>query len=135
MKIVCESGRCTGCLACVVTCLDRHYSADAHNAVPPRRYAKTVLPSGYTRYETTSCHHCENAPCAAACPAGAIRRDEGGWTRVDRTVCIGCGACAKACPFHIPQRGHDGKIVKCDGCGGDPGCVRSCPNGALSVRG
>ena len=134
MRIVCENEKCTGCLACVVTCLDHHYPADAVGAVAPRRYEKKVQPSGYTKYDTFSCHHCPNAPCVAACPVGAIRQDESGWVLVDRDVCIGCGACGKACPFHIPQRGHDGKMVKCDGCGGEPNCVKICPNGALKIE-
>ena len=43
MRIVCDNEKCTGCLACVVTCLDHHYPAEAHGAVPPRRYEKAVL--------------------------------------------------------------------------------------------
>lgn len=134
MRIVCDEGKCVGCLACVVTCLDHHYPAHAADAVPPRRYRKTVRPSGYTRYETYSCCHCKNAPCAAACPVGAIRKDASGWVLTDRNACVGCGACLSACPFGIPQMGHDGKMVKCDGCGGQPNCVKICPNGALRVQ-
>ena len=89
MKIVCENEKCNGCLACVVSCLDHHYPADACGAVAPRRYKKAVQPSGYTKYDTYSCHHCEDAPCAAVCPTGAIRKSEDGWVRVDRAVCVG----------------------------------------------
>lgn len=134
MRIVCENEKCTGCLACVVTCLDHHYSADVSDAVAPRRYKKAVQPSGYTKYDTYSCYHCKNAPCAAACPVGAIRQDESGWVLVDRLACVGCGQCVKACPFHIPQIDKGDKMVKCDGCGGDPNCVKICPNGALSIQ-
>lgn len=134
MRIVCETDKCTGCLACVVTCIDHHYPADAHDAVSLRRYAKTVLPSGYTKYDTESCHHCENAPCVKSCPVGAIRQDDSGWVLVDRAVCIGCRMCLRVCPFDIPQFDSERKMVKCDGCGGDPNCVRVCPNDALSVQ-
>lgn len=134
MKVVCSSEKCTGCLACVVTCLDQHYPADAHSALSPRRYEKRVLPSGYTRYETFSCRHCQDAPCISACPVGAIRRDEQGWTRVDRARCIGCRMCLNACPYDIPRIDGERKMVKCDGCGGDPACVAVCPNGALSIE-
>lgn len=134
MRIVCENEKCTGCLACVVTCLDHHYPADAVGAVSPRRYKKAVQPSGYTKYDTYSCYHCKNAHCVAACPVSAIRQDESGWVLVDRDLCVGCGTCAQACPFHIPQIDRNGKMVKCDGCGGDPNCVKVCPNHALSVQ-
>ena len=133
MRIVCDNQKCTGCLACVVTCLDHHYPGDAKGAVAPRRYKKSVQPSGYTKYDTYSCYHCKSAPCAAVCPVKAIQQ-ENGWVMVNREVCIGCGQCVKACPFGIPQRGHDGKMVKCDGCGGEPNCVKVCPNGALTVE-
>ena len=133
MRIVCDNQKCTGCLACVVTCLDHHYPSGAKGAVAPRRYKKSVQPSGYTKYDTYSCYHCKSAPCAAVCPVKAIQQ-ENGWVMVNREVCIGCGQCVKACPFGIPQRGHDGKMVKCDGCGGEPNCVKVCPNGALTIE-
>jgi len=37
------------------------------------------------------------APCAAACPLGAITLDAGGMARVDRRVCDVCGKCAEVC--------------------------------------
>jgi anaerobic dimethyl sulfoxide reductase subunit B len=56
---------------------------------------------------------------------------------VDKTRCIGCHACAGACPFGVPQYGEDGTMQKCNYCldrvleGQDPACVASCPPGAL----
>ncbi|MGI6071542.1 MAG: 4Fe-4S dicluster domain-containing protein [Lachnospiraceae bacterium] len=134
MRVVCDNEKCTGCLACVVTCLDHHYPEGDANAAPLRIHRKTVYPSGYTGYVTESCHHCENAPCAAACPAGAVSRRQDGLIMVDKELCIGCGACKQACPFDIPRFDAEGKMVKCDGCGGDPACVKICPNKALRVE-
>ena len=37
-----------------------------------------------------------------------------------------CGLCIAACPEAAPLRGADGKVVKCDLCGGDPQCVKAC---------
>ncbi len=134
MRVVCDDNKCVGCLACVVTCIDHHYSEDVKDAVSGRTYRKITLPSGYTKYITESCHHCENAPCMDHCPADAISRDDSGWVTVDRDLCIGCRACAGVCPFDIPRFTSDGKMFKCDGCGGDPACVKMCPNGALSIE-
>ncbi len=37
------------------------------------------------------------APCAPACPSGAIRLDERGHPVIDRRACDACGRCAEAC--------------------------------------
>ena len=134
MRIVSDNDKCTGCLACVVTCIDHHYSETEKDAVSGRLYKLTVESSGYTKYITESCRHCKNAPCAAVCPAGAITVSESGWVQISRALCIGCRACAGACPFDIPQFNPDGTMFKCDGCGGDPACINICPNKALSLK-
>ncbi|MBE6016792.1 MAG: 4Fe-4S dicluster domain-containing protein [Lachnospiraceae bacterium] len=133
MKIICDNEKCSGCLACVVACTDHHYAETENDAVSGRIYKTVTEPSGYTRYVTESCRHCENAPCIDACPVNAIS-EEGGWVLVDRDICIGCQMCSQACPFDIPRFRSDGKMFKCDGCGGDPACVKICPNGALKVE-
>ncbi len=38
-------------------------------------------------------------PCEAACPVGAITKDESGVERIDDDKCIYCGKCVNACPF------------------------------------
>lgn len=134
MRIICDESKCIGCLACVVSCLDHHYDANAADAVAPRLHRKAVRPSGLEQMETDSCHHCMNAACMAACPVGALSRDEHGFVVVERSQCIGCGVCARACPYQIPRKDTQGKMVKCDGCGGQtPACVTICPMGALRL--
>ena len=136
MRVECDYSLCMGCLACVVSCIDHHYSADVENPVSGRKYAKVVLPSGTTMYHTESCRHCEDAPCLAACPVQAISRTEKGWVVVDSENCVGCGACLAVCPYSIPQFNAEGKMVKCDGCSGreSPACIKACPMGALSLK-
>ncbi len=133
MRIVTDGNKCIGCLACVVTCVDHHYDVDTAFPVALRHHYRVTKPSGLTQYVTDSCHHCENALCMDACPKKAIFRDEHGWVRVDESCCVGCMACAAACPFDIPLLRGDGKMVKCDGCGGEIHCVKICPCGALTV--
>lgn len=139
-KINCDPSWCSGCLACVVACIDQHYEETQENAVSARIYEKrTSERTGLVSYITRSCLHCKNAKCMGVCPKGALVRDERGFVIPIREKCIGCRACAKACPFDVPRFDAAGKLVKCDGCseriarGEEPACVRICNTGALSV--
>jgi len=38
-------------------------------------------------------------PCEAACPVGAIKKNEDGIVNVDYKKCISCGKCTRSCPF------------------------------------
>lgn len=133
MRIVSDNEKCVGCLACVVTCIDHHYSENETAAVSGRLYRLYTSPSGYTKYVTESCRHCDNAACIEVCPVQAVSRTDSGWVVTDQDQCIGCQACASACPFDIPRFRQDGKMFKCDGCLGDPACVKICPDGALKI--
>jgi Fe-S-cluster-containing hydrogenase component 2 len=85
------------------------------------------------------CSHCENPPCVAACPPGALYKEDGNApTLLDESKCDGCGVCIEACPVGALQMNREGKIVlKCDQCverqkeGLLPACVSGCPTGAL----
>lgn len=53
--------------------------------------------------------------------------------KIDKNVCIGCGACVGACPVGAISPDEDGKMVidkeKCISCGT---CYAVCPVGAPS---
>ncbi len=38
-------------------------------------------------------------PCEAACPVGAVSKNDQGYVEIDRDLCINCGHCAQSCPF------------------------------------
>jgi hypothetical protein len=66
-----------------------------------------------------------------------IRED--GIVFLDTTKCMGCGYCAWACPYGIPQYNPDaGTMTKCDFCvdqleqGLPPACVAACPMRVLN---
>jgi Fe-S-cluster-containing dehydrogenase component len=96
------------------------------------------FPSAVVRYVSIACMHCQDSPCAAACPSGALDMDAARRVlTVDREQCIGCRSCAAACPYNIPRYDRDEKMWICNLCmerveaGLDPACVRVCPLGAL----
>ena len=54
---------------------------------------------------------------------------------VDEKKCIGCGTCAKNCPWGMIQVNPETKkAVKCDFCGGNPQCVEWCPTDAITIK-
>ena len=77
--------------------------------------------------------------CMANCPQGAIEKDpDTGEVRSDPEKCIGCGTCAKSCPYGAPKVDMEAmKSVKCNMCadrvaaGKQPICVEACPLRAL----
>jgi ferredoxin len=55
--------------------------------------------------------------------------------KVNKTKCIGCGACASTCP-KVFEMGDDGKAHVKSGAKGDEKCIKNaidgCPVGAIS---
>ena len=91
--------RCIGCNACVAAC-------KTENLLPEgvfftRTFVEEVgtFPDVRRFYVPTLCNHCQNAPCEKACPSGATYTREDGIVMVDQEKCIGCSACAVACPY------------------------------------
>ena len=82
------------------------------------------------------CFQCEQAVCKAVCLVHAISRDEEtGAIAINQDTCIGCKVCLMACPFGaIGQEPETRVMIKCDLCGGEPKCVRWCPNEAIQYE-
>jgi len=144
-RVLTNLDRCIECRSCAAAC---HVS---HAGMPVVRFAMSgvaLLP--------LICRQCKAASCVDACPVEAMVRDENGVVHRRLFRCIGCGSCARACPFGVlpnetagvPDQvrstdrisGH--QIPKCDLCADRtecdpeavPRCVASCPTGALSFE-
>ncbi|MCB1052551.1 MAG: cyclic nucleotide-binding domain-containing protein [Acidobacteria bacterium] len=140
-----DLNRCTRCDDCVTAC------ASTHGGRPRfiregNKVQNWLIPK--------SCYHCLDPVCLVGCPTGSIHR--GGAAEVieiQDDLCIGCGACARNCPYDaivmhgdgekwpddmIPTglRGKDRLIAsKCDLCsqaGHEPACVSQCPQGCAT---
>lgn len=103
-----------------------------------------------TNYDITNlCRGCVARSCSSSCPKGAIEFDpETSQGRINHNICISCGMCYNACPYHaivyIPVPCEEacpvGAITKdesgvehideskCIYCGR---CLNSCPFGAI----
>lgn len=98
--MVMDLERCIGCNACTIACMQE-------NTLPRGvMYTKVLTqeigtyPRVTKRYVPVICNHCEDPPCERACPTGATYIDSDTQAvLVDNDKCIGCGACATACPY------------------------------------
>jgi CRP-like cAMP-binding protein/Fe-S-cluster-containing dehydrogenase component len=138
--LVLDLGKCTRCDACVNAC------ADAHDGI-------TRLVREGLRFENfliaTSCRQCRDPLCMVGCPVGAIRR-RNSLEVIIEDWCIGCGLCARNCPYGninlhpfdvlVEDLQHPGgkkavvqqKATSCDLCTNlkEPSCVYACPHDA-----
>ena len=126
---------CTGCGACIVACMAAHTPEPFGEAVQYRRLNRLEGEQDgrpYVQYEVISCRHCASPACVDTCPVEAMEKGEDGFVRVDRSVCLGCGACASACPFGAIQMKRYGP-EKCPGCE-EKYCVKACPWGVIQWK-
>lgn len=143
-----DVAKCTGCKTCVLACKDAHSLTSGVNY----RKVHEKIGGGFRQnvegawvhdvrgyYVSVACNECEDPACVKVCPTKAhYKRAQDGLVLIDQTKCIGCGACAQACPYGAPvldTKLH--KMQKCDACVGrlakglQPSCVEACPQRAL----
>jgi CRP-like cAMP-binding protein/Fe-S-cluster-containing hydrogenase component 2 len=138
--LILDLENCTRCDACVNAC------ADAHDGI-------TRLVREGLRFEqylvATSCRQCRDPLCMVGCPVGSIRR-RNSLEVIIEDWCIGCGLCARNCPYgninlhpfevlveDLERPGRQKAVVKqkatsCDLCTHlkEPSCVYACPHDA-----
>ena len=126
--VMVDPSNCTGCQLCVVVCSLKH----ERQVNPLYSRIRVVRFEEKGAYIPIICQQCRDAPCQAVCPVRAIERDEAGALIVNQEKCIGCKVCIVACPFGAISWTADGRIIKCDLCGGEPLCVKVCTREALT---
>lgn len=146
--VIADPQKCIGCFTCEVACVVAHNgnrpgALNAANFLPRLKVVKE-----WNISTPVLCRQCEDAPCANACPNGAIVRAADS-IQVLQEKCIGCKTCAVACPYgamdivtrQVDDVSHPlyGRSVKaeaqkCDLCLGraeGQACVNACPTDAL----
>lgn len=137
-----DSRFCSGCKACQAACKDKN------NLPTGVLWRRVVEVSGGTWQKdgdawtntvfaynlSLSCNHCTYPKCAGVCPTKAYEKRADGIVFLDTSKCIGCGYCAWACSYEVPQYNPEaGHMTKCDFCldyleqGLSPACVAACP--------
>jgi Fe-S-cluster-containing hydrogenase component 2/CRP-like cAMP-binding protein len=136
--------RCTRCDECVRACVDAHDDGRSRLFLLGPRFGKYLVP--------TTCRSCLDPVCMIGCPVRSIQRGDNREILI-KDWCIGCGLCAKQCPYEsiqmhplaadeTPPEAPEGasfkevkeRAVVCDLCSSlpsrDPACVYACPHEA-----
>ena len=88
---------CTRCGDCVRACVNTHNDGYSRLFLDGPRFDRFLVPS--------ACRQCLNPACMIGCPVGSIQRGDNGQIEI-RDWCIGCGLCARQCPYDSIQM-HD----------------------------
>jgi anaerobic carbon-monoxide dehydrogenase iron sulfur subunit len=142
-RIVADPVKCLACRSCELACALAHAeSEDLVQALQDGARPRIYVEAADQRAVPLQCRHCDDAPCIAVCPSGALARLEADApVLVNQDKCIGCEFCVQVCPFGVIRLTSDRKaVIKCDLCaarvgqGLAPACVTSCPVGALAFE-
>lgn len=145
--------RCLGCKNCELACALAHADYNLQTAVTKglQLQPRNLVIQVDDMVMPMQCRQCEDAPCARACPVGAIY-EEDGFVKINEGNCVGCKVCAMVCPFGAilmsadvndegNHRTKKAKARKCDLCFGRAkdndeipyACVKACPTKALKL--
>lgn len=143
-----DASACSGCKACQIACKDKNnlptgvlwrrvfeVSGGSWTNIAADDARLGVWQTDVFAYNLSiACNHCVHPKCAGVCPTDAYIVRPDGIVYIDESKCMGCGYCAWACPYAVPQYNPDlRQMSKCNFCfdnldaGLPPACVAACP--------
>jgi carbon-monoxide dehydrogenase iron sulfur subunit len=154
--LVADPVQCTGCMKCATACAEKYskllFPDQTKNTI--NLEFSRIRPMRFQYVDVVNfCYYCQlepwaegnnKFPCEAVCPQKAIvtvPEGEGsagyygmGYKWIDRALCLGldkCWRCAEICEEQfgsgISFDPIEKKAQSCTRCGGDPECVKVCP--------
>lgn len=143
-RIIIDREKCVGCYNCVLACMATH--GPSKNSIHKLKFddkglssSSHIVRDSFSKPAPLICRHCDEPECVLTCISGAMTKDdETGLVNHDRSTCVSCFMCIMSCPFGVlsPDNKTGKLVIKCDFCQDldMPACVKSCPNGALSLK-
>lgn len=100
--MVIDLNTCVGCNACMASCAIENQTP-VWDETKWRTFVHDqeigLEENIQRRFFPRLCNHCDNPPCMTVCPTGATYKKDNGIVMVDEDKCMGCQACAMACPY------------------------------------
>lgn len=126
-RLIILAEKCTGCKTCEMICSLSHEG----RCNPVESRVRLIKNEREGINFPLVCAQCEKPTCKEMCPVAAIFVDRD-VVETDAVKCVGCRMCVLNCPIGAAAMNpvtHE--IIRCDLCGGDPLCVKYCPEEAI----
>ena len=109
---------CWGCKTCEVACKQENHATDGVKLITVLEEGPQLVDGKLSfTFRVNLCRHCDDPPCADACPEAAITKRSDRIVVMDDGLCTGCQACIEACPYDAIDFDPDKGIAqKCNLC-------------------
>jgi len=118
LGIYIDEQACWGCKTCEVACKQEMNAPVGVKLIGVGADGPKIVDGAPAfSYRINICKHCDEPPCAGACPEEAITKRSDGIVVLDYDLCTGCQLCIEACPYDAIDFDPDKSIAqKCNLC-------------------
>ena len=130
LGIYIDEQACWGCKTCEVACKQEMEAPIGVKLIGVGEDGPKIVDEALAfTYRINICKHCDEPPCADACPEEAIIKRSDGIVVMDYDLCSGCQLCIEACPYDAIDFDAQKNIAqKCNLCHhrADRGLIPAC---------